>query len=24
MTWIKPAFEYVQTCSEITAYLYRR
>jgi len=24
MTWIKPQFELVDLCSEVTSYLYRR
>jgi len=24
MTWIKPQFEIVDLCSEVTSYLYRR
>jgi hypothetical protein len=24
MTWIKPEFEFVDLCSEVTSYLYRR
>jgi len=24
MTWVKPKFEIVQLCSEVTSYLYRR
>jgi len=24
MTWIKPKFEIVDLCSEVTSYLYRR
>ena len=24
MTWIKPKFEFVDLCSEVTSYLYKR
>jgi len=24
MTWIKPEFEFVDLCSEVTSYLYQR
>jgi len=24
MTWIKPEFEFVELCSEVTSYLYHR
>jgi len=24
MTWVKPAFEIIDLCSEVTSYLYKR
>jgi len=24
MTWIKPKFEFIELCSEVTSYLYHR
>jgi len=24
MTWVKPEFEFVELCSEVTSYLFRR
>jgi len=24
MTWVKPKFEFVELCSEVTSYLFRR
>jgi len=24
MTWVKPEFEFVSLCSEVTSYLYKR
>jgi len=24
MTWVKPKFEFVELCSEVTSYLYHR